>query len=403
MGANSSAVLFHGDLNCKSEHSGSFSHSQLTHALSRAASTCPSLSVSVSPSPSPLPSDHDNFFCDPKALIVEGQQQVDFSAPVTLCPGDDEAHNVLLRGQQFSPKQPQVIHQHSDIDAFHGLPQFEPLFDLESEDELIHFSPAESITFVSNKRQRTDLVGFSSDEDCFFSDNSSDFENECSATGMMTPDSDIFDIPEMVDSKPRKRSKRSSKTEEEEVYDSDYSPAGEENKDTKPGQESTQNGSSEHNNASSPENDDGSSSHQTTRRGRKQSLTDDPSKTFSCHLCSRRFRRQEHLKRHYRSLHTGEKPFECQDCGKKFSRSDNLAQHQRTHGSGSIVMGVLDTSVMSMQSHQYPQDPQTMGAILYDAALTASQSFPPSSSESSLSELDSPISESKNKKRKRSD
>jgi len=66
-------------------------------------------------------------------------------------------------------------------------------------------------------------------------------------------------------------------------------------------------------------------------------------------------------------------------------------------------MGVLDTSVMSMQSHAYPQDPQTMGAILYDAALTASQSFPPSSSESSLSEMDSPISESKNKKRKRSD
>jgi len=47
-----------------------------------------------------------------------------------------------------------------------------------------------------------------------------------------------------------------------------------------------------------------------SRRGRKQSLTDDPSKTFVCTLCSRRFRRQEHLKRHYRSLHTQDKPFE---------------------------------------------------------------------------------------------
>ena len=56
----------------------------------------------------------------------------------------------------------------------------------------------------------------------------------------------------------------------------------------------------------------------SSRRGRKQSLTEDPSKTFVCTLCSRRFRRQEHLKRHYRSLHTHDKPFECTDCGKKF-------------------------------------------------------------------------------------
>ncbi|KAL5624626.1 hypothetical protein BROUX41_004686 [Berkeleyomyces rouxiae] len=80
----------------------------------------------------------------------------------------------------------------------------------------------------------------------------------------------------------------------------------------------------------------------SSRRGRKQSLTEDPSKTFVCDLCNRRFRRQEHLKRHYRSLHTQEKPFECTDCGKKFSRSDNLAQHSRTHGSGAIVMDLID-------------------------------------------------------------
>lgn len=70
------------------------------------------------------------------------------------------------------------------------------------------------------------------------------------------------------------------------------------------------------------------------RRGRKPtplSDTSDMSKMFVCQHCSRRFRRQEHLKRHFRSLHTREKPFECKECGKTFSRSDNLAQHARTH------------------------------------------------------------------------
>ena len=39
---------------------------------------------------------------------------------------------------------------------------------------------------------------------------------------------------------------------------------------------------------------------------------------------------KEHLKRHYRSLHTHDKPLECTDCGKKFSRSDSLGLHQCT-------------------------------------------------------------------------
>lgn len=68
-----------------------------------------------------------------------------------------------------------------------------------------------------------------------------------------------------------------------------------------------------------------------TGRGRKASTMDDDTKNFVCADCQRRFKRLEHLRRHFRSLHTGEKPFECSDCGKCFSRSDNLAQHARTH------------------------------------------------------------------------
>ena len=67
-----------------------------------------------------------------------------------------------------------------------------------------------------------------------------------------------------------------------------------------------------------------------SRRGRKQSLAEDPSRRHVCNLCSSRFPRKEHLDRHNLTVHTDEKPFEC-NCGKKFSRKDNLQQHQRTH------------------------------------------------------------------------
>ncbi|CAH01814.1 Com2p [Kluyveromyces lactis] len=66
-------------------------------------------------------------------------------------------------------------------------------------------------------------------------------------------------------------------------------------------------------------------------RGRKPSPILDASKPFGCEYCDRRFKRQEHLKRHIRSLHICEKPYGCHLCGKKFSRSDNLSQHLKTH------------------------------------------------------------------------
>ncbi|KAK3949749.1 hypothetical protein QBC32DRAFT_30414 [Pseudoneurospora amorphoporcata] len=118
----------------------------------------------------------------------------------------------------------------------------------------------------------------------------------------------------------------------------------------------------------------------TNRRGRKQSLTEDPSKTFKCDICNRRFRRQEHLKRHHRSLHTHDKPFECNECGKKFSRSDNLSQHARTHGSGSLVMDLInDPELMGMHHPGFihhpmmgpaltSEDCHTFGKVLFQVA-----------------------------------
>ncbi|GAA5948192.1 hypothetical protein JCM3775_000334, partial [Rhodotorula graminis] len=45
--------------------------------------------------------------------------------------------------------------------------------------------------------------------------------------------------------------------------------------------------------------------------------------------CTAAFKRSEHLRRHYKSVHRGEKPFPCTvaGCGKTFSRKDNLQQH----------------------------------------------------------------------------
>lgn len=137
------------------------------------------------------------------------------------------------------------------------------------------------------------------------------------------------------------------------------------------------------------------------RRGRKQSLTEDPSKTFVCELCNRRFRRQEHLKRHYRSLHTHDKPFECNECGKKFSRSDNLAQHSRTHGSGAIVMDLMENTEMpNFDSSIMPppvgsEDYGAYGKVLFQIA----SEVPGSASDLSSDDA----SEQSKKKRKRSD
>lgn len=136
------------------------------------------------------------------------------------------------------------------------------------------------------------------------------------------------------------------------------------------------------------------------RRGRKQSLTEDPSKTFVCHLCNRRFRRQEHLKRHFRSLHTEDKPFSCNECGKRFSRSDNLTQHSRIHGTGAVVLGVLTEGEVPVLGSQYgiidepesAHSPQPLGIIVVDSMAAASEARDKSSED-----------KKSRKKRKRSD
>merc|ERR1712137_1512937 len=366
------------------------SASQGSYLLS--ATSCPSLSPSPSPVPRAAFAEAENNFCNPRDLTVSTSEL----PIVTLCPGDEE-HKVVLKGETAQ------VDSFESTQSFNitGLPTFEPLFELDCEDDftgLVNFS-TDNTHFLGNKRQRTDLGAFSPEEDFLSDESFTDFEEELVNGLPLTPATSDFDMSATSDMKRRTVKKARSEFSETE---SDY-----QGKQQTSGDDNTMSGASSQQESGQAENAVGSSSDEnatpvapTSRRGRKQSLTDDPSKTFVCTLCSRRFRRQEHLKRHYRSLHTHDKPFECTDCGKKFSRSDNLSQHQRTHGTGAMVMGVLDSSELHHDMSQHSgsfdhQDPALMGRILYDAAAGIS-----SSSSESYSDLEqSPLKMRSKRKR----
>lgn len=314
----------------------------------------------------------------------------------------------MLRGEIFTPKSEE--HEITTPAEFcPGLPAFEPLFELDTEEESAHhFHHTEGVQFYGHKRQRTELISYHHEEENLLSEEYDDFEEELSAPGLITPyDTDFSSSQDDMEEQPqpKKRSKRSSKGEGESESDIQSSKENKSRSTSTSQHQGNQDGNNDNaiatssDDAQTPAQSPGNSQQPISRRGRKQSLTEDPSKTFVCTLCSRRFRRQEHLKRHYRSLHTHDKPFECTDCGKKFSRSDNLSQHQRTHGSGSIVMGVLDDSQMAMSMHQY-HEASALGSILYDATAAAAADIS-SSSGSSHSDRDSTSDRRQQKKRKR--
>lgn len=290
------------------------------------------------------------------------------------------------------------------------------------------FSSTDSAVYLGNKRQRLDLISFE-DEEFLSEDSFEDFDQFASAGLPSLPEQGIIyciaeDMPTKM--KPRKRvAPKKSPKKPLTDGDTDNGEANPNHQNQSHAASSPQQQTSGSQQTSTSESQVGSTdSHAPTssantpsttiqtvnRRGRKQSLTEDPSKTFVCTLCSRRFRRQEHLKRHYRSLHTHDKPFECNECGKKFSRSDNLSQHARTHGSGAIVMGVLeDGELPPTDNHDPLDDGETgaLGAVLFEAAkaAAANASSSSSSNESSVRDSLSPAPSIENakslKKRKR--
>ena len=336
--------------------------------------------------------------CDPRALTVTSQLAIPDIPCLPTLTGDDEEHKLIFKGDQIAQQPEKQIVTAADISC--GLPSFEPLFELDLEDEsAVQVSSADSAHFPSAKRHCTEQIFSASPDEEFLSEEShSDFGDDQSGSYNYGSPLNMAKI--------RFRSRRSTRScgddFEAEAQDG-YEQAHASEQETS-GQQSTATPGA----TTTSENSENSSSEDATaasgpvsRRGRKQSLTEDPSKTFVCTLCSRRFRRQEHLKRHYRSLHTHEKPFECADCGKKFSRSDNLSQHQRTHGSGAVVMGVLDEADAHPKHEGYTSsDTDVLANNLFDAAMAA-HNVPTSSSSSDESSISS--SEKIAKKRKRED
>ncbi|KAI1774038.1 hypothetical protein F4818DRAFT_442789 [Hypoxylon cercidicola] len=347
--------------------------------------SCPSLSPSPSPYARSVASEQDIDFCDPRNLTVGGVSNPtlasEFSAPVAPeeFRGDFQKQNVAF---DFT-------------EGHHGL-SFEDISDLESEDDFVNrlVNINEPIADIKRSRSDTCSTTLSLGNDSFLTDSDFDAEDNSSCAVTSLPSSSNSPDPDSHKDKKIKKSKKESKKSgpimnvaadsESGQGEDQQQPAQNDQADTSHNAGSSESGSA----LPAPPN----------RRGRKQSLTEDPSKTFVCELCNRRFRRQEHLKRHYRSLHTQEKPFECHECGKKFSRSDNLSQHARTHGSGAIVMNLIDGSEEGLELMQPGEaDYATYGKVLFHIA----SEVPGSSSESSSDESSSE-SQGK-KKRKRSD
>lgn len=311
------------------------------------ASSCPSLSPSPSPYARSVSSADD--FCDPRNLTVGTVNSTlapEFSALPTLCAGEDEDQKFVLRRATaaISPDSSFEFNSQLDNDA---LPSFDALSDLDSEDDfvsgLVNLVDC-TATQTSRSRASSDALSLSASS-YLCGDDSESFEvgDSFGADGL-SPASSYGD----GDAHKDKRQKKTQDSWTPTMSTAAGSHSGSTQSQSPPSNQDTASS-----NATETKNETESNSGSenagaaalpapTSRRGRKQSLTEDPSKTFVCDICNRRFRRQEHLKRHYRSLHTQEKPFECSDCGKKFSRSDNLAQHARTHGSGAIVMNLID-------------------------------------------------------------
>ena len=381
-------------------------HNNNTSDLLSIAS-CPSLSPSPSPYARSVSSD-DVDFCDPRNLTVgTGNPTLtpDFVGLTSLCAGDEEEHKFDVRSEALSKAPiPNLSSFEFNPQLPDGLPTFDDLSDFESEDDfvngLVNLGESHS-TQIGRSRSCSDALSLGQPS-CIKEELENFGEAKSRVRDLPSPPDSCDDSDDAHKNKRQKKSTDASEPVMNTTADSQSGNTEQQSPSDNHNQASTdteaKDNSGEQNSMSESAVDATGAPTPANRRGRKQSLTEDPSKTFVCELCNRRFRRQEHLKRHYRSLHTQEKPFECHECGKKFSRSDNLSQHARTHGSGAIVMGVFDDNDAAMANAMHqgyvphmmggPVMPggeeyhHTLGKVLFQVA----QEIPGSGSEFSSDE-----------------
>ncbi|CAM1505646.1 Fc.00g112830.m01.CDS01 [Cosmosporella sp. VM-42] len=359
--------------------------------------SCPSLSPSPAPYARSVSSpDCDVDFCDPRNLTVPAG-----AANPTLAP--EFALTTLEDEVKAEPKIATTSTSPQSTFDFtpalpHGLPTFEDFSDLESEDDFVNslVNLGEQTSDIGRPRACTGSSVVSLGHGSFIGDEDLSFDEH-----------DAFQFPSLPsppstsacsdDCHQDKRVKKTNKKDHRPVVPimdvaASNTQSGDDQQSPKP-----EDAESDSGNSSGSEAPAAPLPAPANRRGRKQSLTEDPSKTFVCDLCHRRFRRQEHLKRHYRSLHTQEKPFECNECGKKFSRSDNLAQHARTHGTGAIALDLIEEGDghYGAMIAQGGDDYSNYGKVLFQIA----SEVPGSASEGSSDEG----SDQGKKKRKRSE
>ncbi|KAJ5550403.1 transcriptional regulator family: C2H2 zinc finger [Penicillium sp. DV-2018c] len=312
---------------------------------------------------------HQEILAHPEWARSDSPPMTPGSPPLpTLSCEEEQPRAVVASASVTLPvnENPSPSFSSSTQDPLSSLPTFDSFSDLDSDDELnrlVEFHPATNAIYMGDKRQRVNAYpveddGFLSEHSLDDSDDSEPFMPNGLPSFEWTPTAQPQVETENDHVEEPKTKKRSNRKSRKIAADEAKALAASESS----GDCCSDDGSMD---------DSESAPVSVNRRGRKQSLTEDPSKTFVCTLCSRRFRRQEHLKRHYRSLHTQDKPFECHECGKKFSRSDNLAQHARTHGGGSIVMGVLDPSEVGSASFDDQHDAGALGQVMYEAAQVA--------------------------------
>lgn len=400
------------------------------------ATSCPSLSPSPSPVSRANTEDSDFSLCDPRHLTAASTSPVTGTGSLpTLCAGDDEEHK-LLRGERPATKlQPQSLAHGANSNEFfgaHGLPNYGTLFELELEEDFVvpvHHSQLDH-ALEATKRSRAEGLISRHDVDSILGedDNYSEFEDELNEMDFISSGaSKSAWLPDEIETSRRvKRVKNSHyRNETASTFSSHFTSSGGGhdfgyNEGDKSGVSASANSAMDTSvenhldsgNVSSSDEAVQPTKNSSARRGRKQSLTEDPSKTFVCTLCSRRFRRQEHLKRHYRSLHTQEKPFECGECGKKFSRSDNLSQHQRTHVPGSSLNPAHPNpngSDNTENKHRHceeadsevsfnSEDARYYGDVLYEATALAMATTVDSTSDAEDSILSSADKNSKKRK-----